>query len=44
MVTRLAAGDAIVVEAEAALENGQGSRATDLLRQAKSLYHEAQVG
>lgn len=44
MVTRLAAGDTVVAEAEAALEDGQGSRATDLLREAKSLYREAQVG
>lgn len=42
-MTRLAAGDAVVDGAETALDNGQISRAALLLRDAKKLYHEAQV-
>lgn len=44
MVTRLASGDAIVAQAEAALEDGASDKAARLLREAKSFYHDAQVG
>lgn len=43
MVTRLASGDAVVAAAEAALGDGDSEKATQLLREAKSFYHHAQV-
>ena len=44
MVTRLASGDAVAAEAEAALGDGESEKAAELLREAKSFYHNAQVG
>lgn len=43
MVTRLASGDAVVAAAEAALGDGDSEKAAQLLREAKSFYHHAQV-
>lgn len=44
MVKRLASGDAVVLEAEAAaLGDAASDRAVGLLRKAKSFYHDAQV-
>lgn len=43
MVIRLAAGDAVGEAADAALEDGAIGRAIELLGEAKSFYHEAQV-
>lgn len=43
MVTRLASGDAVVLAAEAALGDGDSEKAAQLLREAKSFYHHAQV-
>lgn len=44
MVKRLASGDAVVLEAEAAaLGDAASNKAVDLLRKAKSFYHDAQV-
>lgn len=43
MTTRLASGDAVVAAAEAALGNGDSEKAAQMLREAKSFYHNAQV-
>ncbi|CAM9347008.1 unnamed protein product [Ectocarpus sp. 12 AP-2014] len=43
MVTRLAFGDAAVAAAEAAFADGTSDKAAQLLREAKSLYHRAQL-
>lgn len=43
MVTRLALGDAMVAAAEAALADGEGEKTTQFLKEAKAIYHEAQV-
>ncbi|CAM9356030.1 unnamed protein product [Ectocarpus sp. 4 AP-2014] len=43
MVTRLASGDTAVAAAEAAFADGASDKAAQFLREAKSLYHRAQL-